>query len=123
MDYSIIKNNTCLSIKEVLGRYKIEFVKDECIEFSCYIATHSIWKVINMIFDLNLEDETFFLTENLIKVLCSIEIDSITNELIESKLDEIIKYYRCNISDKSKNYRLLEEAISNSLKEIAELMK
>ncbi len=123
LDYSIIKNNTCLSIKEVLGRYKIEFVKDECIEFSCYIATHSIWKVINMIFDLNLEDETFFLTENLIKVLCSIEIDSITNELIESKLDEIIKYYRCNISDKSKNYRLLEEAISNSLKEIAELMK
>lgn len=123
MDYNIIKNNTCLSIKEVLGRYKIELAKDEVIEFSCYIATHSIWKVINMVFKLNLEDETIFFTDNLIQVLCSVEADSITHELIESQLDEIIKYYRCNISDKSNNYRLLEEAISNSLREIAEVMK
>lgn len=123
LDYKITKNNICLSIKEVLDKYKIEFIKDEVIEFSCYIATHSIWKVINIILNLNLKDDTFFLTQNLIKSLCSIEIDTITNKIIENKLDEIIKYYRCNISDKSKNYRLLEEEISNLLREMAEVMK
>lgn len=119
LSFSKSSGDISLSIEYLVNKYILKLVKNDAVEISCYISNNIIWKAINNIFKMNLNSDSIFLTNNIIKDLTTVELDKLTVEELEFELEKLIKYYKLNLVNNSNIYMKLEKAISELLQEVA----
>lgn len=113
--------NGAISINDSINRYRLELIRNSCVEFSCYIPNNIVWKSINIIFKMNLNDGCIFLTKNIVEDLASEDISHINKDALELELKKVLKYYDVDYKNNTSTYIMLEKAISNLLQDVAKI--
>lgn len=119
LEYDIEVNGLTLTLKDLNEKYILE-MRNATENSAFYIPVNEIWRVIITIYKLNINYDAIILTSKLIEEFSDKDKISTNINGIKNDLSQIIRNYECNITDKSNNFRILEEEISKLLKYISE---
>lgn len=118
LNYEINIDKTKISLKELEEKYRLEIVNEEK-QVTYYIPINEVWRIIKSVFKLEINLDAIILTTKLIKTLSNANHINSNIEDIKDDLKAVMKYYECNISYKSTQYRILEDEISSLLQHIS----